>query len=370
MIINSIITFCLIVSILYAGLILIVILISIFNPTNTESKVDNPDPVTLIIPFRNEANNLNRLCKSLELQNYPSLEIVFIDDHSNDNSQQIIDSWRVDKFQTKVIKLSEEETGKKTAIEKGVNAATNDKIICLDADCIPNSNDWILNFVIKSQNSDLLGGPVYLERSNNIWAMIQSVEMFATQLVSYGMSRLKSPIAINGANLIYSKKIFLEVNPYSNNKTIASGDDIYFLQALKKRKQKIKHDIDLKFAVFTNPVSLKNYFLQRIRWMKKGSSFHDLSTILVGLLIFLSISAFLFGAVYQIINQEIHWELMISMLLKMGIDFLLLFLIAVRFRRVGLILLFIPAFVFNLIAFFGVIVLGWFIPVKWKNRKI
>lgn len=370
MLINSIITFCLIVSILYAGLILMIILISIFLPTRDEPKVDKLEPVTLIIPFRNEANNLNRLCKSLEQQNYPSLEILFIDDHSNDNSQQIIDSWSSAKFQIKVIKLLKEETGKKSAIEKGVNVATNDKIICLDADCLPNSNDWILNLVIKSQNCDLLGGPVYLEKSNTIWTMIQSVEMFATQLVSYGMCRLNSPIAISGANLIYSKKNFLEVNPYAHNKTIASGDDIYFLQALKKRKQKIAHEIDLKFAVLTNPVSLKNYFLQRIRWMKKGSSFKDLSTILVGLLIFLSISTFLFGAVYQIINKEINSELMISMGVKMGIDFLLLFLIAVKFRRVGLILLFIPAFAFNLIAFFVVIVLGWFIPVKWKNRKI
>lgn len=370
MLINSIITFCLIVSFLYAGLILLVIIISILGTSKNEINDSYFPSVSLIIPFRNEAKNLHRLCQSLELQNYSSLEILFVDDHSSDNSSEIIDSWNISKFQIKKIKLSDSETGKKTAIEKGISASTNDRIICLDADCIPNSNNWVLNLVNKSQNCDLFGGPVYLEKSSNIWTMIQSVEMFATQLVSFGMSKLKSPIAISGANLSYSKKNFLEVNPYSTNKNTASGDDIYFLQSIKKRKQKIRQEIDLKFAVNTNPISFNNYFQQRMRWMRKSSSFHDLTTILVGLLIFFSVIIFLFGAVYQIIMQELNSQLLISMGVKMGIDFLLLFLIAVKFKRMGLLMVFIPAFLFNIFAFSGVILLGWFIPVKWKNRKI
>ena len=47
---------------------------------------------SIVIPFRNEAENLPDLLKSIETLNYPKhlFEIIFVDDESEDNSVEII----------------------------------------------------------------------------------------------------------------------------------------------------------------------------------------------------------------------------------------------------------------------------------------
>ena len=50
---------------------------------------------SIIVPFRNEADNLKSLLESISMMNYPSelFEIWFIDDDSKDNSVMIIENF-------------------------------------------------------------------------------------------------------------------------------------------------------------------------------------------------------------------------------------------------------------------------------------
>ena len=57
------------------------------SKTPPDSTFENSLPgVSIVIPFRNEANNLPDLLKSLEAQNYPKdqLEFILVDDHSEE----------------------------------------------------------------------------------------------------------------------------------------------------------------------------------------------------------------------------------------------------------------------------------------------
>lgn len=366
-------SFALIISVSYAIFILIISLIFLirFNKQPKNVNANSENGISIIIPYRNEENNILKLWQNLSLQKAINVEIIFINDASQDNSEKIVNSLTHPHFQIKKLNLSDNLSGKKNAIEFGIKHSSYEKILTLDADCIPSRDNWIFahqNF--NHSSTKILGGGVFIQSNSKFWNTIQEIENYMTQVVSFGMSEIKSPIAISGANMSYRKDYFFKMNPYKENKNIASGDDIYFLQSAKKNKDSIMLNLNEDFAVKTSASSIKNYFAQRVRWMRKGSSFRDFTTVLVGLLLFLSISVFLFSTVYQILMWELIPELTISMCLKMGIDFLLLFLISLKFKRLRLVLLFLPAFLFNILAFSFIILLGWILPIHWKDRKI
>ena len=88
--------------------------------------------LSIIIPARNEENNIPNLLKSLQSQIKDSDEIIVVDDHSNDNTA----AAAVEEG-AKVIKSKEMPwgwTGKTWACYQGAQSATNTLLIFLDAD--------------------------------------------------------------------------------------------------------------------------------------------------------------------------------------------------------------------------------------------
>ena len=80
------------------------------------------------------------MLKDLEAQTYPKekLEIIFVNDHSNDNSINELLNHKMQNL--RILNLSKNEFGKKKAISFGVHNASGDIILATDADCflLPN----------------------------------------------------------------------------------------------------------------------------------------------------------------------------------------------------------------------------------------
>lgn len=91
--------------------------------------------VSVVIPCFNERDNLPVLYQQLIeiLQNYPSHEILFVDDGSSDESLDIIKSLAKDDENVRYISLSR-NFGHQHALKAGLDHATGDCVISLDAD--------------------------------------------------------------------------------------------------------------------------------------------------------------------------------------------------------------------------------------------
>ena len=100
---------------------------------NESNKTLTKKKISVIIPFRNEEDNLLKLTKSIDQLLTIPFEFLWINDHSEDNSISILQTNR--KNDT-IIQLIENEEGKKTAIQKGIMHAKGDYIITWDADII------------------------------------------------------------------------------------------------------------------------------------------------------------------------------------------------------------------------------------------
>ncbi len=89
--------------------------------------------VSVIIPVRNEENNIKGLLTDLVAQKYPLYEIICIDDDSSDNSGNIINSFN----EVTLLKPRKENSymnKKAVACQLGAATATGDLLLFLDAD--------------------------------------------------------------------------------------------------------------------------------------------------------------------------------------------------------------------------------------------
>ena len=82
--------------------------------------------VTILIPFRNEEGNLKRNWDSIARHlNSIKDEIIYINDHSNDAGCEILEELIANQKNARIIHLPEGKTGKKEALEFGIETANN-----------------------------------------------------------------------------------------------------------------------------------------------------------------------------------------------------------------------------------------------------
>jgi glycosyltransferase involved in cell wall biosynthesis len=95
----------------------------------------SPTSVSILIPARNEARNLQRLLPTLLEQTLKEIEVVVYDDDSNDDTWQVLSS--VDDPRVRAIRggnLPPGWIGKVHALFRATRVASNDRYLFLDAD--------------------------------------------------------------------------------------------------------------------------------------------------------------------------------------------------------------------------------------------
>ena len=93
--------------------------------------------LSVIVPACNEAQTIKAASRTLLAQDYPGLEVIFVDDRSSDGTGEIIDALaatRAGVHALHVTELSEGWLGKVYALNQGLRVARGDWILFTDAD--------------------------------------------------------------------------------------------------------------------------------------------------------------------------------------------------------------------------------------------
>lgn len=95
--------------------------------------------LSVVVACRNEAGNVRRALSSLLAQDYPALEIVAVDDRSDDGTGAILDELASGHPALRVVRvdvLPSGWLGKTNAMHQGAAAATGDWLLFTDADVL------------------------------------------------------------------------------------------------------------------------------------------------------------------------------------------------------------------------------------------
>jgi chlorobactene glucosyltransferase len=99
----------------------------------------SPQLVSVIVPARNEARNIERCVSSIERTGWPSLEIIVVDDRSEDDTGAIVRAMAARDARVRVVEgapVPEGWFGKQWACEQGARVAKGSTLIFTDADTV------------------------------------------------------------------------------------------------------------------------------------------------------------------------------------------------------------------------------------------
>lgn len=259
--------------------------------------------VSVIIPFRNESENILSNLKSIESQFYPKekFEVIYVNDSSDDNSLRLLQS-NIKKNNIRTISVPEEfskNAHKKRAVRYGIDNAKGNIIVTTDADCM-HHEEW-LNSLLKTFDSvtGFVSGPVEFETEGNIFSKFQKLEFAGLVFCGAGLIGSGHPTICNAANIAYRKKVFDEVGGFNYQLNLSSGDDELLMQKISNDTDfKVKFCIDKKAIVKTAAnKTISDFYQQRKRWASKGLFYADKSLVFKLILIY----SFYVGLIAQLL---------------------------------------------------------------------
>ena len=281
---------------------------------------------SIVVPFRNEKENLPNLLHSISLLNYPKelVEVILVDDDSDDE-------FRIQnlEFRIQMIKnVRKSNSPKKDAIETAIQIAKHDWIITTDADCLV-QKDWLTiydQYIQKNEVEMVASGVCYIPKKGFLSAF-QNLDFLSLQGATIGSFGINQPFMCNGANFAYSKSFFKELNGFQGNETIASGDDVFLLQkAVSVAPKKVGFLLAKESIVATNPVATwSDLFQQRVRWASKSTGYSSVYGKLLALVVFGGNLAWIVSFLLWLVGLLDQNIFMLFVALKFLIDFILIY---------------------------------------------
>ncbi len=333
--------------------------------------------VSIIIPARNEEKNIGSILKDILSQYYPTnlLEIIVVDDHSTDQTSNIVQSFQGVKY----ISLDQYTDGKilnsykKKAIEIAISQSRGELILTTDADCNMGAY-WLLSIVsyFEKHQVELIASPVIMSSNVSWFQQFQSLDFMTMQGITGAVVHMKSGTMCNGANLAYTRKAFDAVGGFKDIDDIASGDDMLLMYKIEQQFPRKTRYLKCKESIIsTQPMTLpKEFMQQRIRWASKARKFKDKRIIAVLALVYLYNLMFVF-LLLAALFRPLHWTTFFGFLLcKVLVELYFLIPVTSFFdKRKELYTFYILQFVhIPYILISGM--LGQFGTYDWKGRQV
>lgn len=226
------------------------------------------EKVSIIVPNYNTEQYIGRCIESLVNQTYKNIEIIIVDDKSNDESLKIIKKYE-EKFPNVLCIALNENKGVSTARNMGIKKATGDYIMFSDSD------DWyelcavekMINAAHKMK-SDFVTSNYYINKNNkqikvNACSYFSKNKITKEEIISYmnltSCSKLiKRDLFINN-NILYPTDIknceeltVIPILAYLAEKPIAIDDALYnYYQREGSASNSTKKDVDFYEKTFS-----------------------------------------------------------------------------------------------------------------------
>jgi len=325
--------------------------------------------LSVIIPVRNEEDNIQNLLEDINKQVYPfkNFEVIIANDGSTDKTETIVLAFQeVAHFDLKLLNILNESglSPKKNAIQKSIEISSGELIISTDGDCSVTAN-WLASIeeIYKQRNAKLISSPVTFLNEKSFWNTFQIIE-FASLIGSGACAmHLKKPNMCNGANIAYTREAFEEVKGFAGNEHLASGDDEFLMHKIADiYPENVVFNMDINAIVHTrSQPDFTHFYQQRKRWASKWKHYKDWKVGALAIFIF----AVNLGMIYSILVQNYF-----NLVLKCLPEFIFLFLIINylghknKIKFIPIVQVIYPFYV----VFFGLISQG--TGYNWKGRKL
>jgi chlorobactene glucosyltransferase len=205
------------------------------NNNNNNYKKEALPFVSIIVPARNEQDNIERCLVSLMKQSYPTtnVEIIVVDDNSTDNTLIRMKKVQQKYPRLKIIELKDKPddwTGKTWASEKGYFKSRYDILLFVDADCYYEKNCLLsaISYMLEEEIDVITGFPFIELR--DFWSKI-SMPLWKFMSITFGKNASnvndpKSKVAyLMGCFFMIKRNVFENVGTFRSVRNAIQEDE-------------------------------------------------------------------------------------------------------------------------------------------------
>lgn len=245
-------------------------------------------PVSIVIAARNESDNLFNNLPKLLTQDYPAeFEVVVVNHQSIDDSRHLLSALQREHRNLSVLEMERSRhqlPSKKLPLTLGIKRARFEHLVLTDADCYPESNQWLKKMVgnFDAQKEVVLGyGPYPYEKG-----FLNKIIRFDTAMiaVNYFSQALNGNVYMGvGRNMAYTRTLFNSVGGFKSHYSISSGDDDLFVQQAAKKKNTAL-EIDPDTFMFSEPKhTWSDWVRQKRRHFTTAPQYRVFKKLLLGI---------------------------------------------------------------------------------------
>lgn len=219
--------------IICCGLVLLAVVSSLCNgllrrPRKQEetSGQQSAPRLSVIITAHDNACELERNLPAILSQAYePGFEVIVVDESSTDNTEDVLKLLKnrfTNLYTTFIPESSHYLSRRKLALTVGVKAAKNEWLILTDADCRPESANWLKAMSEHcTDDKDMVMGYTNYQHDAKCFYRF---ERLLTSCYLLRTATAKQPYRYNGNNLALRKSIFMKHNGFLKNLKFLRGE--------------------------------------------------------------------------------------------------------------------------------------------------
>ncbi len=357
-------------------LLAMIFLVTLFNALTAPMVKNGPKPVrtpkvSVLVPARNEERTIQTCLAALCSQDYPYLEIIVLDDHSQDKTAQLVAGYAEIDKRIRLIQgksLPEAWTGKNWACHQLRHEAQGAILIFTDADnfyapyAVSRTVGWM-----EKLNLDLFSA--FPQQITQTWAeklIVPVFDLFVYSLLPLWLtyySRFASLSAANGQWIAFTQRAYDQMGGHASVRGHIVEDT-----ALSRRAKQ------LGFRTLTasgrDAVFGRMYTGAKEVWFGFAKNAFGLMNFqALPYFLFMGFLFFIFIIPYLLLLYPLLWPYALP---AVGINLLIRFMVAVKFKQ--------PLFysiVLHPISIFATILVGltsfyyyWIGHIAWKGRPV
>ena len=196
------------------------------NGDTTKAEINTP-PLSVVITAHDQAASLRKNLPQILKQNYPKFEVIVVNNNSTDDTEEVLKTLELHYphlYHTFTPSSARYISQKRLALTLGFRAARHDWVVLIDADCYPESSDWLLKIAsaCKPETQIILGYSNYITTKSVLGRFQQYFRLF--HQMQYLAWALKHPAyRASGMNMAYRKSFFLQHKGFAGHVNLVNG---------------------------------------------------------------------------------------------------------------------------------------------------
>lgn len=244
--------------------------------------------VSVIVSARNEEKNLTTYLQALLGQDYPMFEVIVVNDGSEDMTQTVLEEYRLKYHNLHITFVPLEArvmSSKKLALTLAVKAAQYEYLLLTDADCVPESNQWIRSMMQSCIGQDdkqiVLGYSPYFPVDNGVNQIIRYDTLF-TGLHYLGRAMAGHPYMGVGRNMLYRRSMFIEQKGFAGLLMMRSGDDDLFVNKVSNHRNTTVACTPDSLCWSVPKTTYKEWLIQKRRHLSVSPHYKQSTRLMLG----------------------------------------------------------------------------------------